>query len=61
MRLWNIIHLVSNLFFLDFVLKCFHIALGMNDVLPKPFTKEGLLDMLKVSSSIVFRPKNIIL
>lgn len=24
----------------------------MNDILPKPFTKEGLLDMLEVSSSI---------
>ena len=22
---------------------------GMNDILPKPFTKEGLLDMLEVS------------
>ena len=31
----------------------------MNDILPKPFTKEGLLDMLEVStsSSIEFRPK----
>ena len=35
--------------------KCAHIALGMNDILPKPFTKEGLLDMLEVSSSIEFR------
>lgn len=25
------------------------ITLGMNDILPKPFTKEGLLDMLEVS------------
>ena len=29
----------------------------MNDILPKPFTKEGLLDMLEVSSSIELRPK----
>jgi CheY-like chemotaxis protein len=26
---------------------------GMNDILPKPFTKEGLLDMLEVSRSLV--------
>lgn len=24
---------------------------GMNDILPKPFTKDGLLDMLEVSRS----------
>jgi osomolarity two-component system response regulator SKN7 len=28
-------------------LNCFLILLGMNDVLPKPFTKEGLLQMLE--------------
>ena len=31
-------------------------ALGMNDILPKPFTKEGLLDMLEVSN---FRLKKV--
>jgi len=25
----------------------------MNDILPKPFTKEGLLDMLEVRSRII--------
>jgi len=27
---------------------------GMNDILPKPFTKEGLLDMLEVSASQLY-------
>ena len=40
---------------------CVHIALGMNDILPKPFTKEGLLDMIEVSSSNEFRPKKVFL
>ena len=26
---------------------------GMNDILPKPFTKDGLLEMLEVSRSCV--------
>jgi hypothetical protein len=27
--------------------------IGMNDILPKPFTKQGLLDMLEVRLSII--------
>lgn len=26
---------------------------GMNDILPKPFTKQGLLDMLEVRVSVI--------
>ncbi len=29
---------------------------GMNDILPKPFTKDGLLDMLEVPSSSIVVP-----
>ena len=31
---------------------------GMNDILPKPFTKEGLLSMLEVSDSVFHYPSS---
>jgi osomolarity two-component system, response regulator SKN7 len=42
--------------FVRFVRKIHHslLSLGMNDILPKPFTKEGLLDMLEVSINFIF-------
>lgn len=33
---------------------CFHMSVtGMNDILPMPFTKQGLLDMLEVRILVI--------
>ena len=57
MRLRNIILLVSKRIFAKYILLNSLFYIGMNDILPKPFTKEGLLDMLEVSRSLLVDPE----